>query len=160
MPADCANRRRNGQRNLENPDAMGPTDAPLFRLLSARMGWLSQREAVLAQNIANADTPDYRPKDLNDNDFMRLVQGYAGRSSRIAVHQTNQQHLEGKMGARLGLRGQEQRSPYEVSPDGNAVVLEEQTAKAATTALDHQLASNIYRKYVGMVKTALGASGA
>lgn len=138
---------------------MGPTDAPLFQLLSARMGWLSQRQAVLAQNIANADTPNYRPRDLREKDFLHLANGYAGRITRIAVAKTDQNHLVGKASARIGLGGQEHRSPYEVSPDGNAVVLEEQTAKAGQTALDHQLASNVYRKYVGMIRTALGASG-
>lgn len=139
---------------------MGPIDAPLFRLLSARMGWLSQRQVVLAQNIANADTPDYRPKDLRARDFLRLAQGYAGRPTRIGVTRTDPSHLTGGAGARIGLAGKEQPAPYEVSPDGNAVVLEEQTAKAGQTALDHQLASNIYRKYVGMIKTALGTSSA
>lgn len=138
---------------------MGTTDAPLFQLLSARMGWLSQRQAVLAQNIANADTPDYRPRDLREKDFLRLAQGYAGRPTRIAVTRTDQGHLTGKGSARIGLAGEEQRLPYEVSPDGNAVILEEQTAKAGQTALDHQLASNVYKKYVGLIKTALGSSG-
>ena len=138
---------------------MGPTDAPLFKLLSARMGWLSQRQTILAQNIANADTPDYRPRDLNAKDFLRLAQGVAGRTTRIAVSKTDQSHLEGRPSARLGLTGHEQRMPYEASPDGNAVILEEQTAKAGQTALDHQMASNIYRKYVGMIRTALGTSG-
>jgi hypothetical protein len=36
------------------------------------------------------------------------------------------------------------------------VVLEEQMAKASQTALDHQLTSNLYRKYLGMVRLALG----
>lgn len=138
---------------------MGTTDAPLFQLLSARMGWLSQRQAVLAQNIANADTPDYRPRDLREKDFLRLAQGYAGRPTRIAVAKTDQGHLAGKGSARIGLAGAEQRLPYEISPDGNAVILEEQTAKAGQTALDHQLASNVYKKYIGMIKTALGNSG-
>jgi len=138
---------------------MGPTDAPLFRLLSARMGWLSQRQGILAQNIANADTPDYRPKDLNAKDFLRLAEGVAGQPTRIPVTRTDQSHLGGKPSARLGLAGKEQQMPFEVSPDGNAVILEEQTAKAGQTALDHQLASNIYRKYVGMFRTALGAAG-
>ena len=138
---------------------MGATDAPLFQLLSARMGWLSQRQAVLAQNIANADTPDYRPRDLNGKDFQRLVKGHTGRSSRIAVARTDEGHLDGKASAKIGLAGREQRQVYEVSPDGNAVILEEQTAKAAQTALDHQLASNVYRKYIGMFRTALGTTG-
>ncbi|MEM8949689.1 MAG: flagellar basal body rod protein FlgB [Pseudomonadota bacterium] len=138
---------------------MNPTNASLFKLLSARMSWLTQRQAVLAQNIANADTPDYRPRDLRESDFRKLAEGFAGRPTRLQVTRTAGNHLLGGAGARVGLAGEIQRMPYETSPDGNAVVLEEQTAKAGKVALDHQLASNIYKKYVGMIKIALGSSG-
>jgi flagellar basal-body rod protein FlgB len=138
---------------------MEPTNAPLFKLLSARMSWLSQRQAVLAQNIANADTPDYQPRDLRAKDFEKLAAGFAGRPTRLAISRTNIDHILGKALARIGLGGEVQREVYETAPDGNAVILEEQTAKAGRTALNHQLASNIYKKYVGMVKTALGSPG-
>ncbi|MGI9419343.1 MAG: flagellar basal body rod protein FlgB [Geminicoccaceae bacterium] len=138
---------------------MNPTSAPLFKLLSARMGWLAQRQAILAQNIANADTPDYRPRDLREKDFRTLAEGFAGRPTRLPIARTAESHLLGKASAMIGLRGEVQHEPYETAPDGNAVILEEQTAKAGKTALDHQLASNIYKKYVGMIKIALGSSG-
>ncbi len=138
---------------------MGPTDAPLFKLLSARMNWLSQRQAVLAQNIANADTPDYQPMDLRAKDFEKLASGFAGRPSRLAIARTDSHHILGKALARIGLAGERQPEVFETAPDGNAVILEEQAAKAGQTALHHQLASNIYKKYVGMVKTALGSAG-
>ena len=67
--------------------------------------------------------------------------------------------MTGKASAVIGLAGAKQIEPYETAPDGNAVILEEQTAKAGKTALDHQLASNIYKKYVGMIKIALGSTG-
>jgi hypothetical protein len=40
---------------------MPVSPAPLFKLISARLAWLSQREVILGQNLANADTPRYRP---------------------------------------------------------------------------------------------------
>lgn|SRR5690606_35737481 len=135
---------------------MLPTKAALFQLISARMSWLSQRQVVLNQNIANADTPDYRPRDLREADFKRLVEGVAARPDRLAMARTDGTHLDGVRVARLGLAGRAQRVVYEVAPDGNAVVLEEQTAKAAETALAYQLTSNLYRKYLGMVRSALG----
>jgi flagellar basal-body rod protein FlgB len=128
----------------------------LFQLISARMSWLSQRQVVLSQNIANADTPDYQPKDLRAADFTRLVEGFAGRPGKLALAHTAPAHLKGAPVARIGLSGRPQAAPYEVAPDGNAVVLEEQSAKAAETALDFQLTSNLYRKYLGMVRIALG----
>ena len=55
---------------------MSSLQAPLFQLLSARLGWLGQRQATLSQNIANADTPNYRPRDLRARDFERLVSAF------------------------------------------------------------------------------------
>jgi flagellar basal-body rod protein FlgB len=135
---------------------MLPTKTALFQLISARMSWLSQRQAVLSQNIANADTPDYRPQDLRAADFTRLVEGLAGRPSGLAMARTARAHLDGAPAASIGLGARAQASVYEVAPDGNAVVLEEQALKAAQTALDYQLTSNLYRKYLGMVRIALG----
>ena len=42
---------------------------PLFQRLTERMGWLGAREKVIAENIANADTPGYQPKDVVPLDF-------------------------------------------------------------------------------------------
>ncbi len=138
---------------------MLPTKTALFQMLSARMDWLGQRQGVLSQNIANADTPRYQPKDLREADFARLLGTLGGRPSRLGMAQTDQAHLAGMPVAKLGLDGEAQRPTYEVAPDGNAVILEEQMAKASETALDYQLMSNLYRKQVGMVRMALGGNG-
>jgi flagellar basal-body rod protein FlgB len=135
---------------------MLPMKTALFQLISARLSWLSQRQAVLSQNIANADTPEFQPKDLRTADFTRLVEGLAGRSSGLALAQTKPAHLNGAPMLQIGLAGHPLATEYEEAPDGNAVVLEEQSAKAAQTALDFQLTSNLYRKYLGMVRVALG----
>ena len=43
----------------------------IFQALVRRMQWLGQRQNVLAQNIANTDTPGYRPQDLKHGPFER-----------------------------------------------------------------------------------------
>ena len=135
---------------------MVPTEAALFRLLSARMTWLGQRQVVLGQNVANADTPDYRPRDLREGDFARLVGGLDHPARRVPLGTTHPAHLGARPAARIGLAGERQKTVFETAPDGNAVVLEEQTAKLAETALAYQTTSNLYQKYLGMVRTALG----
>jgi flagellar basal-body rod protein FlgB len=40
---------------------MGPDDIPLFGMLKSRLGYLTERQKLVAQNVANADTPGYRP---------------------------------------------------------------------------------------------------
>ena len=47
----------------------------LFRLMKGQMGWLSRRQEVLAQNVANADTPGYKPRDLAPLDFEQMLRG-------------------------------------------------------------------------------------
>ena len=39
-------------------------DSAIFGMMSEKMSWLSQRQRVLSQNIANADTPDYKARDI------------------------------------------------------------------------------------------------
>jgi flagellar basal-body rod protein FlgB len=135
---------------------MLPTNAPLFTLISARLGWLSQRQATLSQNLANADTPDYRPRDLRPADFASLVRPVPDPAGQIVLARTDPGHLDDGRSARIGLNARAGDSSYETTPDGNAVILEEQMAKATATALDYQLTSNLYRKYLGMMRTALG----
>lgn len=135
---------------------MLPTKAPLFQLIAARLGWLGQRQAILNQNIANADTPDFQPRDLRPQDFERLLGQRVAQPPPLPIVRTHGGHMGGHPTARVGLDGKVQETQYEVAPDGNAVVLEEQMAKATETALDFQLTSNLYRKYLGMLRTALG----
>ena len=135
---------------------MSSLQAPLFQLLSARLGWLGQRQATLSQNIANADTPDYRPRDLRAADFERLVRAFEQPAQRVMLAQTAPGHQGHGPQSGIGLGAYHAPTEYETAPDGNAVILEEQMAKATETALDYQLTSNLYRKYLGMIRIALG----
>jgi len=135
---------------------MSSLQAPLFQLLSARLGWLGQRQATLSQNIANADTPDYRPRDLRAADFERLVRAFEQPAQRVMLAQTAPGHQGHGPQSGIGLGAHHAPTEYETAPDGNAVILEEQMAKATETALDFQLTSNLYRKYLGMIRIALG----
>lgn len=124
----------------------------LFNLITRKMDWSTQRQEALAQNIANADTPEYRPSDLKPFDFKTAL---ADRLAMTPVR-TNPVHLTGGGPASTGV--EEKGKAYETSPDGNAVVLEEQMMKVAQNNTDYQLATNIYRKHVALLKTAIGRS--
>lgn len=126
----------------------------LFGLLSGRARWLSQREAVLAQNVANADTPGYRPQDLKPADFDDLVRRGRGSGKPIGVARTATLHLAGT--AARSLTGADEVDGFETAPDGNAVVLPEQLEKMSHTQLDYELTTNLYKRYLGLMRTALG----
>ncbi|HET8726040.1 MAG TPA: flagellar basal body rod protein FlgB [Alphaproteobacteria bacterium] len=125
----------------------------LFRTIARRLDWLTQRQGVLAQNIANSDTPNYRPGDLApfESHLRRSVDN--GRQLRPAV--TRAGHMTGVAGTGE-VRAERIDEPYEVEPSGNAVNVEQQMMLVAETAMDHQLALNLYQKHVGMIRTALG----
>lgn len=128
----------------------------LLDVFSQRLGYLGQRQSVLAQNVANADTPDYLPRDLDPKAFERLVRGQ--RSPQVQASVTRGGHLAGTLEDGGRFRSEEQRSRYETLPSGNAVVLEEQLAKVADTHMQHAAVSNLYGKYMQMFKIALGRS--
>lgn len=127
----------------------------LLTMLTERMAWLNRRQAVLAQNIANADTPGYKPNDLAPVDFKRLAEA---ATRRIAITTTNSRHLAGV--SRTNATFSEiKQDTYEMSPSGNAVVLEEQLMKVAETVMDHQITANLYSKHVNMIRMVLGRTG-
>ena len=125
---------------------------PLFAQLKGKMAWLVQRQKILAENIANADTPGYVPKDLKQVDFSRQV---AAAQRKIRVVSTREGHTSPKV-SNASFRANEQRDPYEIAPAGNAVVIEEQMMKVAETQIDYQMMTSIYKKNIGFIKMALG----
>jgi flagellar basal-body rod protein FlgB len=125
----------------------------LFGAVKKRLSWLTQRQEILAQNIANSDTPKYAPSDLKRYSFDELVRSenmqlnldangpglIAGRPKRIRDYATVTE-----------------RRPYETSPNGNSVVLEEQMAKVNETSIDHKFMTKIYKKNLDMIRMAIG----
>lgn len=126
---------------------------PLIALARERLGWLGQRQEVLAQNVANADTPGYRARDLKPLRFRELV---TAAPDPVRMETTRSGHIESQRRADGPFKVAEQRTVYETAPDGNAVVLEEQMAKVSETALSYSLANELYRKQLGMFRIALG----
>lgn len=132
----------------------------LFAATRKRLAWLNQRQEVLARNIANADTPRFRPSDVEPFRFRAATEapdGAAG-SGRLKMATTAGGHLGGRGAAGAGAADvRQERRPFETAPAGNAVVLEEQMAKANETAMTHKLVSELYRKHLGMFRMALGS---
>lgn len=125
---------------------------PIFALITQRMAWLAQRQQVLAENIANADTPGYRPRDLTAKSFRAMLQA---RLPSLGVKLTQQGHI---MPTRSGgaFRAELASGSIMTAPSGNAVILEEQMIKVSETQSAYRLATNLYRKHVSMIKAAIG----
>ncbi len=135
---------------------MNLSKLPFFSLLTQRMGWLSKRQEVLAQNVANADTPKYVPHDLKAMDFRRTVEA---AQPRLTFATTNASHMEPTRRSPR-FHDQADKASYESAPSGNSVVLEEQLMKVSETQVDYRMVTNLYQKHVAMIKAVLSRSGA
>lgn len=124
---------------------MDPTDIPLFRLADQRLAWLDRRQALLAQNVANVDTPAYCARDLQP--FGAALQGALNPTRTDAAHLAGDPALLAAAGRAVG---------GERAPDGNAVSLDAQLAQVADTETAQQLTSQLYSKYLGLFRTAIG----
>jgi len=128
----------------------------LFKALNAKMHYLDTRQKVLAQNVANADTPGYVPKELSKVDFGSVLEKVT-KDRGVRVNPTNPMHMPPenqiddpkKRAAKL---------VYEVAPVGNEVSLEEQMIKSSQNTMEYNLMTTLYQKNVNMIKTALGTA--
>ena len=120
----------------------------LFGLAEQRLSWIDQRQRVLAQNIANADTPAYQARDVAP--FEKML-GMAPVSPTL----TNPLHLRGQV-TDVALK---RVVPTEKAPDGNEVGVERELTKVAQDETDSALVGNLWKTYMGMYMTALGRSG-
>ena len=128
---------------------MSGTDIGVLKLAQARMAWAANRQQVLAQNVANASTPGYTPRDVPP---FQAALAQAG----APLQRTSPLHLAAAPGAAMARATR----PPERAPDGNAVSLDQELTKVADTAGTQELAVNLHRKYQGMVRLALGRGGA
>lgn len=130
--------------------------SPVFDVLTQRMDYLKQRQAVIGQNVANADSPGYRARDLVT--FDKVLKGEGQKPITIAA--TNPNHLKPD-GSRVGgaYADDKKAGSYEVLPSGNSVIIEEQMIKVAQIGSDYQLATNLYKRMNNMVKIAIGKGG-
>jgi flagellar basal-body rod protein FlgB len=120
----------------------------LFDLAEKRMAWADQRQQVLAHNIANANTPHWQAHDLVP--FAAIM----AKAHGDALAQTQAGHMSGVGGGAVGKEAIQKAS--EQAPDGNSVALDEQLTKVADTETTQELVTNLYKKYIGMFRTALG----
>jgi len=129
---------------------------PVIGMLVRRMEFLGARQRVIAQNVANADTPGYQARDLAPESFARHVAAQSGSSASAGVAVTAAGHLGGTLEPNRGQALSTRADDFETTPSGNAVVLEEEMARLAETKMDYDTITGIYRKQVSMLKTALG----
>jgi len=139
---------------------MDYSSLPLLNLVKMKLNYHSQRQSLLAQNIANADTPDYKAQDVAMPDFKKLLADskampMRGASGGSSVMRTHPSHMAGSTGQQA-LRIIDRKTTDELNPNGNNVSVEEEMAKVSENQGEYLKMLNLYSKTVAMFKTAIG----
>jgi len=122
----------------------------LFRMIAERISYMGERQKILSQNVANADTPNYQARDLKPLNFKDQI---ASEMRRVTPVMTQANHLPPVTPSEPFSVLKDKR-PYETSLDKNGVVLEEQAMKVSQNSGDFAATTAIYRKYLTMFKLA------
>jgi flagellar basal-body rod protein FlgB len=130
-------------------------DLTLFAMARRQMDYLSRREAVLSENVANANTPKYQVKDLKPIEFKDLMKAPA---EPVRASVTNPMHFSPEVEP-VRFETVTERRPTESKPDGNQVQVEDQMQKIGDVKSDYELAVNLMMKHISMLKTALDKNG-
>ena len=129
---------------------------PLMAMLKGKLGYLNQRQKLIAQNVANADTPNYAPSDLKPFTFAQTIKMASVNGVDTAL--TNPAHIAGKVSPKSEWKSEE-TPDSEARLDGNQVVLEEQMIKMGEAKLDYDTAVGLYQQSMGLLHMAVQKPG-
>ena len=125
---------------FETPDVM--------RLAQDLARYAGTRQSVIARNIANADTPGFRARDLE-----QFADAYAKGAEKVSLETTRPGH---QTGAPLGQSWSLIDVGGRPSPNGNTVSLEDEMVRATRASSDHNTALTVYRSSLDILRSALG----
>ncbi|WP_061932110.1 flagellar basal body rod protein FlgB [Aureimonas sp. AU22] len=119
----------------------------LFGLSSRRAEWLSARQAVVAENVANANTPTYRAKDVTP--FSEVLE-----TTSLQMAGSNPSHLVASAGREFGT-DETKQTPWDVTHSGNSVSLEQEMLKAGEVSRDFALSTSVAKSFQRMYLSTL-----
>ena len=132
----------------------------IFAVLKSKLDYVNQRQKLLSENVANADTPGYAPRDLKPFTFAWAMK-HAGLSQGVGLAKTDASHMGG---SRDGSRSDNAfnnatGADSEVRIDGNQVVLEEQMMKLTQARIDYEAAVDFYQQTNSLLTAAAKSPG-
>ncbi|SDE40569.1 MULTISPECIES: flagellar basal body rod protein FlgB [Kordiimonas] len=138
---------------------MDLTNIPLMAALKSRMKWLNTNQTVISENIGHADTPGYKAKELDKQNFSGLVDNLVSdRPQGTQMRTKNSRHMDTSGSSSVTMRTREVKDSEE-TPSGNSVVLEEEMMKLADNQMKYGMVVNLYKKNIGLLNIALGKGG-
>lgn len=120
----------------------------VFSLANQDMKYLTERQKILAGNVANANTPGYLAKDLKKPNFSDEL------NSALQMTVTNEKHFTGLGGSSLSARVYTPKPTQPLTIDSNGVVLEDQLNEISKDKGEYTRVMTLYNTYKNMIKTA------
>jgi flagellar basal-body rod protein FlgB len=133
---------------------MSINDLPALSVLRTKMQWHQERQRVLAENVSNSDTPNFKPRDLIEPKFGDTGTSAAGSTGALAMARTSRGHISAS-GAEPNF-AQNRRAGFQTRPAGNAVNLEDEMLKVSANQMDYAAVTSLYSKSLHLLKTAIG----
>jgi flagellar basal-body rod protein FlgB len=133
---------------------MSISDLPMLSALRTKMQWHQERQRVLSENVANSDTPNFKPRDLVEPKFDATGASTGGMGS-LAMMRTSSSHIA-PAGGGADSFDQNKRVGFETRPAGNAVSLEDEMLKVSANQMDYAAVTSLYSKSLHLLKTAIG----
>src|SRR5271165_7639951 len=141
-------------RTEQGGGGMAVSGIPILSMLRTRMQWHQERQRLLAENVANAETPRFRPSDLAP---LKFAQPQPQAPALVTLARTSDAHIAGSgLSSAAQFAANKKEGPFEVRPMGNGVTLEDQMLKVAANQMDYQAASALYTRSLALIKTAIG----
>lgn len=138
---------------------MRPDDIPVLGILRQALGYHSDRQRVIAENVANANTPGYVPDDIPQSEFARALSG-AQSTSRVTLNASEAGHIQGRVSSTGSGAWRAVAAPdSETTINGNAVVLEEQMVRSGENRMRFETALGLYQKSLSLIRMAARAPG-
>jgi flagellar basal-body rod protein FlgB len=128
-------------------------DLTILRLASGLASHATARQQVIAENIAHADSPGYRARDIAD--FAETLDATSGAMPAFAARTTRPGHIAFGAG-RQGDRPDEVPAFGAETPNGNTVSLEDQMMRATEVRQSYDMALGVYSKSLAILRSALG----
>jgi flagellar basal-body rod protein FlgB len=125
----------------------------LLDALTEKMKWHQARQSLLAENVANAETPGYKGRDLKAFGFEDHMQDLS--TAKIETVATQPMHIS-VAGTDADGFGARQMNSFEITPEGNGVSLEDEMMKVASNQMDYQTITAVYTRSLRILKSALG----
>jgi len=133
---------------------MSISDLPVLSALRTKMQWHQVRQRVLAENVSNANTPNFKPRDLVAPSFAKDG-AQAGQTGPLAMMRTTAGHImpPDSVSRQFDVNS---KAGFETRPSGSAVSLEDEMMKVSANQMDYAAATSLYSKSLHLLKTAIG----